>query len=355
MFAPAPAPTYQSKPTATPPMGVQTAAPATAAPATATATPAAPAAPAATASAALPAVSGPQFTGIGAGQTRTGLQTMDYLNRTWGQTMSPEQQREAAQYIGYTDPTGNAAINADDYNRLVRYAAERAGGSYQDFQAAPPPNTGGPDPYPTEGPLTPTPFPEPTTGGQGSPTTMGTQAPAPSYTAPRYQQQAFTPPTFDEMVAQDPTYARRLNEGLGAAESRAASRGMLGTGSHVRALNREAQDFASNEFGNFYNRRANEYNVNTGERRYEHEADSNATQTEYAPRLLTWNRQEDQAQRGRELSFDRSWQRETYGRDDNYRRNRATQDDYRYQNDDRQRNVDREESRRRFLAELGQA
>ena len=134
-----------------------------------------------------------------------------------------------------------------------------------------------------------------------------------------------------------PWNARRQGEALGAVESRAASRGMLGTGTHLRDLNREVQDYASNEFGRFYDRRANEYGMDTSERRYGHESDTAGAQTEYAPRLLTWNRREDQAQRGRELTYDRNWQRETYGRDDNYRRNRSGEDDYRYRNDDRQR------------------
>jgi len=284
-----------------------------------------------------------QFQGINPTDSRTGLQTFEHLSGIQGTPLTTAQQQEAAQHINYTDPTGAASITGENYNRLMQLAAQRSGGAYNPYADSAPPSTGGPDPYPTEGPLNPDPYP------------TATVEPAPTINAPRYQQQQFTPPTFDEMVANDPTYARRLGEGLGAMESRAAGRGMLGTGTHLRDLNTAAQDYASNEFRSFYDRRAGEYGVNAGERRFGHEADASATQTEYAPRLLSWNRQQDENATGRQMTYDRNWQRELYGRDDAYRRSRAGEDDNRYRNQDMWRYRDESESRRRFLAELGQA
>lgn len=56
------------------------------------------------------------------------------------------------------------------------------------------------------------------------------------------------------IMRQDPGYQFRLGEGLGSIESGAAARGTLLTGGTQRALQRYAQDYASGEFGNIFNR-----------------------------------------------------------------------------------------------------
>ena len=58
---------------------------------------------------------------------------------------------------------------------------------------------------------------------------------------------------------QDPGYEFRLAEGMKALERSAAARGGLLSGGTAKALERYGQDFASNEYGNVYNRAMGEY------------------------------------------------------------------------------------------------
>lgn len=60
----------------------------------------------------------------------------------------------------------------------------------------------------------------------------------------------------------DPGYQFRQQEGQAGVENSAASRGMLLSGATLKALSRYNQDYASNEFGNAYNR----YNMNQEKR-----------------------------------------------------------------------------------------
>ena len=54
--------------------------------------------------------------------------------------------------------------------------------------------------------------------------------------------------------ANDPGYQFRLNQGLGGINSALAARGMGNSGAALKALTRFNQDFASNEYGNGWNR-----------------------------------------------------------------------------------------------------
>ena len=60
----------------------------------------------------------------------------------------------------------------------------------------------------------------------------------------------------DIMGAMDPSYKFRLGEGMKALERSAAARGGLISGGALKAAQRYGQEFASNEFGNAYNRLA---------------------------------------------------------------------------------------------------
>jgi hypothetical protein len=55
----------------------------------------------------------------------------------------------------------------------------------------------------------------------------------------------------------DPGYAFRLGEGMKALERVQAARGNMLSGGAIKAGQRYAQDFASGEYGNAYNRLAN--------------------------------------------------------------------------------------------------
>lgn len=58
------------------------------------------------------------------------------------------------------------------------------------------------------------------------------------------------------MMKLDPGYNFRLGEGLKAIDRQAAARGGLISGGALKAAQRYGQDYASNEFGNAYNRMA---------------------------------------------------------------------------------------------------
>ena len=65
-------------------------------------------------------------------------------------------------------------------------------------------------------------------------------------------------------IYNDPSYQFRLNEGLNAVQSNAAAQGGLLSGATLKALNNYAQDSASQEHQNAYNRfnadQTNQYN-----------------------------------------------------------------------------------------------
>lgn len=65
------------------------------------------------------------------------------------------------------------------------------------------------------------------------------------------------PAKLQANFTQDPAYQFRLNEGLKAVQGSAAARGMGNSGVALKELTRYGQDFASNEYGNYYNRLSN--------------------------------------------------------------------------------------------------
>lgn len=62
----------------------------------------------------------------------------------------------------------------------------------------------------------------------------------------------------------DPGYQARMALGQTAMEKSAAARGNILTGGTAQAENQAAQDYASNEYGNVYNRALNNFNTNYG-------------------------------------------------------------------------------------------
>ncbi|WP_180122978.1 DNA transfer protein p32 [Acinetobacter sp. YH12086] len=57
-----------------------------------------------------------------------------------------------------------------------------------------------------------------------------------------------------QLLQQDPSYQFRLNQGLDSVQSGAAAQGGLLSGATQKALNNYGQNFASQEYGNAYNR-----------------------------------------------------------------------------------------------------
>lgn len=75
-----------------------------------------------------------------------------------------------------------------------------------------------------------------------------------------WTQQFSSPTTVDEQ--NDPGYQFRLQQGQQALERSAAARGGLLTGGTAKAEQAYGQDYASNEYGNVYNRALTNYQTN---------------------------------------------------------------------------------------------
>ena len=75
--------------------------------------------------------------------------------------------------------------------------------------------------------------------------------------------QSFTAPTGLD-YQNDPGYQARLQLGTDAIQRSAAARGGLVTGGTAKALDTYGQDYASNEYGNVYNRALQGYQTNAG-------------------------------------------------------------------------------------------
>ena len=151
---------------------------------------------------------------------------------------------------------------------------------------------------------------------------------------------AFTPPSSEELLADDPGYQFRLAEGLRALEGSAAQRGTLRSGATLQALMDYGQDAASQEYEKAYRRRLQDYqtnranladayamNLGAGERGYGLSRETDAmnearrrdaymdnyrnryqvAQDRYRPQLATW--QAEQAARGGASAgrFNRQW------------------------------------------------
>jgi len=64
------------------------------------------------------------------------------------------------------------------------------------------------------------------------------------------------PEASQQFLQMDPGYGFRLSEGMKVLDRQAAARGGLMSGAALKAAQRYGQDYASNEFGNAYNRLA---------------------------------------------------------------------------------------------------
>jgi hypothetical protein len=84
------------------------------------------------------------------------------------------------------------------------------------------------------------------------------------YTAPEpFAYDDFSAPTGESMSL-DPGYQFRLSEGQRALDASAAARGTLRTGGHLKDTVGYGQQFASQEYGNIYDRASQQYAANRG-------------------------------------------------------------------------------------------
>lgn len=128
----------------------------------------------------------------------------------------------------------------------------------------------GPDPLPGDGGGPPAPVP----AAGGGPVAAGPAAPGPggpvfpSYPINPYGGFGDPAPEFDapdfanpdpQALLNDPAYRFRLEEGQRALNASAAAKGVLHTGGTLRDLVDYGQNFASQEYNNFYNRALQAY------------------------------------------------------------------------------------------------
>lgn len=102
-------------------------------------------------------------------------------------------------------------------------------------------------------------------GPQGIPYIPPTpQFTPPSYTPPpAFSYQDFKAPSAQDVLS-DPGYQFRLGQGEQALQASAAGRGVLNTGGTLKDVLDYGQNYASQEYGNVYDRSANQYATNRG-------------------------------------------------------------------------------------------
>ena len=160
----------------------------------------------------------------------------------------------------------------------------------------------------------------------------------------------FAPPTGQQLLAEDPGYQFRLDEGRKALERSAAAQGTLRSGATLKGLMDYGQNTASQEYQRAYNRRLKEYQEGSGlaERAYDrnlragqwgYQTNLGAAQDQwaanrqaqfqgyganrqnayelardqYAPGLASWNAEQAARERAAFAKYGRQWQAYTYG------------------------------------------
>lgn len=180
----------------------------------------------------------------------------------------------------------------------------------------------------------PTPSPAPSTA---APTLRLGRLRAPNAFVPT----AFVAPTADEIL-QDPGYRFGLDETRDAVINSASAGGLVRSPQGREALMRRIGDYATGFYNDAYQRRFNTWRENEAARERAHAANfgvdatvagfnNDATIDEFDPQFTAWDRGEDRRYRDRVFDANEYWRRR----------------------DDFWRNLDMEESRRRFLASLG--
>jgi len=127
--------------------------------------------------------------------------------------------------------------------------------------------------------------------------------PAPGFDAPD-----FNAPTADSIYA-DPSYQFRLDQGRGALEASAAARGVTRSGGNLQGILEYGQNFASQEYGNIYNRALQDY-----DRKFR------AAYEEYAPRFQEWQTRTGAEVGAGNLAFQAALDRYFFGINDEFRR-----------------------------------
>jgi len=85
--------------------------------------------------------------------------------------------------------------------------------------------------------------------------------PGPSFSFPDFTYEKFVGPQPDQ-IQNDPSFQWRMDQGRKALEASAAGRGTLRSGGTLKDVLKYGQNFASQEYGNIWNRALTEYDTN---------------------------------------------------------------------------------------------
>lgn len=213
----------------------------------------------------------------------------------------------------YQDPSTGQWFN-DDGSELYSYLPS----GYSDYQAH------ADTPPPAPGPSVQRPEPPP--ADYAPPSFDGPYAPdysfyegAPQFDAPRFTPPpAFSAPTGDQ-VFNEPGYEFRRGEGERGIKAFASHLGALRTGGTIKDLLKYNQNFASQEYGNVYNRAADTYRTNYGVSRDVFDRNYQGSRDAFAPALLDWQTKNGMNKEAADDYFNRSYDAFKYSNDDAYR------------------------------------
>lgn len=125
----------------------------------------------------------------------------------------------------------------------------------------------------------------------------------PIYDFPDVPEFDFLAPS-EEDALNEPGYRFRLDESLKALQRSAAARGVLRGGGTLSGITERAQNMASAEYGNVWNRAWQEQS------------------SEFAPQMAEWAKLMDAEQNAGDAEWQRYWDAHVYSIDDVYRRER---------------------------------
>lgn len=165
----------------------------------------------------------------------------------------------------------------------------------------------------------------PYTGVFTPPTPQGIPG-APTFQPPAYEKPPafsygeFKAPTVGDMLA-EPGYQFRESRGLGAIKNWLAHQGTYNSGATPKALSDYAQDYASGEYQNVFNRAADAHRLGYGEAastyalnaeqqyRQPYEIAYRSALDTFAPQMTEWSTRAAANQRGDEMNYANAWQR----------------------------------------------
>lgn len=136
--------------------------------------------------------------------------------------------------------------------------------------------------------------------------------------APAFSYADFKAPTLDEAKGQ-PGYQFGVNEGLQALQQSAASKGLLRTGGTLKDIQQYGQNAATQNYGNVLNQDLGIYNTNRAgavqqyntnyQTQYSdpYKAQFAEAQAEYAPQLLQYQQQAQNAEQNAQFGYNSDW------------------------------------------------